>query len=327
MHLVVAHAEPQSSAQWAAELRREFPQALVTQWPAGAQGPGHAALAASEARSTAGAPRADYAVGWQPPADFFARNPGLRAFFSAAAGVDHLLLHPGLPPSLPLVRLEDAGMGRQMAAYCCHEVVRLFYRYAEYEALQREGRWQELPLQARRDFAVGIFGMGVLGREVARALLGMGFRVLGHSRTARAVADVECSHGDAALPGFLAQCRVLILMAPLTAETRDLVDADFLSKLPAGAWLVNVARGALVVEPALLDALASGRLAGATLDVFRTEPLPSGHAFWSHPRIRITPHVAAVTLVDEGAQQVADKIRRLERGEPVGGVVERGRGY
>ena len=309
MRIVVAHPQADARRRWIAGLRTALPQYDVL---------------ASDDPAAAGA---DYAVGWKLAPGFFDSQTRLKALFAAGAGVDQLLEHPGLPAQLPVVRLEDAGMARQMAAYCCHEVARIFYRYGEYEAQQRDARWQELPVASLADFTVGLLGFGVLGSQVASALRGFGFRVIGHSRTEKSADGVQTYHGSGAMPAFLARCRVLILMAPLTAETRGLVDARALAQLPPGAWLINVARGPLVVEEDLLAAIDSGRLAGATLDVFHTEPLPSGHPFWRHPRIRVTPHIAAVTLVEESAAQVADKLRRLERGEAIGGVIDRHRGY
>jgi glyoxylate/hydroxypyruvate reductase A len=266
-------------------------------------------------------------VAWKPPVGFFDRVGDLRAVFCAGAGVDTLLAQPDLPPTLAVYRLEDAGMARQMAEFCAHEVYRLYHRRAEYEAQQREGLWRELPSPRRRDFAIGVLGLGVLGGSIATTLAASGYRVLGHARGARRLEGVEGFAGAAGLPSFLAACRVLILAAPLTPETTDLIDGRRLALLPRGAWLVNVARGALVVDEALLAALDSDHLAGATLDVFRTEPLPIGHPFWRHPKIRITPHVAAVTLVGPGARQVAEKLRALEAGDEAGGRIDRVRGY
>ncbi|MBP6817330.1 MAG: glyoxylate/hydroxypyruvate reductase A, partial [Burkholderiaceae bacterium] len=161
----------------------------------------------------------------------------------------------------------------------------------------------------------------------ARRLAAMGFAVSGFARSPHRIDGVNCLHGALQWPVFLAGCDVLILMAPLTAQTRGLIDERALAALPAGAWLINVARGALVDEAALLAALDSGPIAGATLDVFQHEPLPAGHAFWQHPKIRLTPHVAAQTLIAPSARQVADKILRLQQGESVSGIVNRQRGY
>lgn len=306
--IVLVHPDPRVGERWSEALRALLPGADVRRWPADCAD-------------------AEYAIGWRPPDDFFAAAPALRAFFSMGAGVDHLIGNPGLPAALPLVRLEDAGMGAQMVEYCCHEVIGAYRRFADYDAQQRRGEWRTLGLPPRREFEVGVLGLGVLGTQVARAIASFGYPVLGHARTRRDVDGVRCFAGDAELPGFLARCRVLVVMAPLTDDTRDLLDARRLAMLPRGAWLVNVARGAIVVDDALVAALDAGHLAGATLDVFREEPLPPEHAFWRHPRIRLTPHVSAVTLVRESAAQVAGKIRRLQRGEPVSGVVDRAAGY
>lgn len=309
IRIVVTHPEPGASEHWVAALRERLPDAEVSAWR-----PGAAVIA-------------DYAVGWQPPDDFFARQPGLRAFFSAAAGVDHLLRHPGLPATLPLIRLEDAGMAAQMAEYCLHEVVALRRRRDGYAAQQRAASWRELPVEPREAWPIGVFGLGVLGSRVAQAIAAYGFPVRGYSQRRHAVERVACFDASHGLREFMSGCRVLILMAPLTPATADLFDLERLGWLPGGAWLINVARGGLLVESALLDAIDRGRLAGATLDVFRDEPLPPAHPFWRHPKIRITPHVAAVTLVEESADQVVAKLRAIERGATVGGIIDRRRGY
>jgi glyoxylate/hydroxypyruvate reductase A len=162
---------------------------------------------------------------------------------------------------------------------------------------------------------------------VARALSDFGYHVRGYSRSPKSVEGVQCFDDSHGLRSFLAGCQVLILLAPHTPDTQDLFDAERLGWLPRGAWLINVARGPLVVDEALLAAIDSGQLGGATLDVFREEPLPAEHPFWGHPGVRITPHSSALTLPDLSARQVADKIAALERGEPVSGLVVRERGY
>lgn len=308
LRIAITHPEAEARDRWCAALSALLPQARVEGWQPGAE-------------------PADYAVGWYPESGFFAGQPRLRALFSAGAGVDHLLRHPDLPAALPVVRLEDAGMAEQMVEYCLHEVLRLQRRVPDYEALQREGRWQELRALRRDELEVGVFGLGVLGAQVARAFAALGYPVRGYSRSPKAIEGVNCFDEARGLRAFLEGCRVLVLLAPLTPDTRDLFDGQRLACLPEGAWLVNVARGALVVDEALLAALDSGRLAGATLDVFREEPLPAAHRFWTHPGVRITPHVSAVTLPEISARQVASKIAALERGQPVSGLVLRDRGY
>ncbi|HVL57217.1 MAG TPA: NAD(P)-dependent oxidoreductase, partial [Burkholderiaceae bacterium] len=211
--------------------------------------------------------------------------------------------------------------------YCCHRVFALYRRYDEYADQQARREWRELLPVPRDRFGVGVLGLGVLGSAIAGTLSGFGYRVRGFARTRHELAGVETFAGDGQWPQFLGGCQVLIVVAPLTPQTQNLLDRRSLSMLPRGAHLINVARGGLIVDQDLLALLDEGHLGGATLDVFRTEPLPADHRFWSHPRIRITPHIAAVTLVEEAASQVARQIDQLERGERPTGLVDRQRGY
>jgi len=257
---------------------------------------------------------------------------GLRAIFNLGAGVDALLAleraHPGtLPRHVPLVRLEDSGMAQQMIEYVTHAVLRYLRRFDEYDALQRERRWQVLDAHPRASFVVAVLGLGVLGTQVARALAALGLPVRGYSRSPKRIDGIETFAGDEALDACLDGAKVLVNLLPSTPATDGLLCARTFARLAPGAYLINVARGAHLVEADLLDALASGRIAAATLDVFQHEPLPADHPFWQTPRITITPHSSAETLRDEAVEQIAAKIRAFERGEPVGGIVDYARGY
>jgi glyoxylate/hydroxypyruvate reductase A len=196
-----------------------------------------------------------------------------------------------------------------------------------YAAQQREGLWRPRPLIEKPSFGIGFLGFGVLGNAVAKGLLPFGFPLYAWSRTRKASAGVISYAGIAELDEFLAKSHVLVCLLPATADTTSLLDRAALTALPRGAHVVNVARGGIIVEEDLISLLDNGHLAGATLDVFRDEPLPPQHPFWRHPRITLTPHVSAVTQVGDSIAQVAAKIRRLERGESVTGVVDRARGY
>jgi glyoxylate/hydroxypyruvate reductase A len=218
-------------------------------------------------------------------------------------------------------------MAGQMADYVSHAVLRYFRRFDDYERQARQGVWKPLPPRLKSEFTVGVLGLGKLGVPVLRMLRQLGFPVRGWSRTAKDLPGVECFAGMEALDEFLAGTRVLVSLLPLTPETSNLLDRARLSALPQGAYLVNVARGAQVAEPDLLALIRSGHIAGATLDVFRHEPLPAPHPFWSEPRITITPHISALTLRDEAVRQIADKIALLERGESIHDIVDRKRGY
>ena len=218
-------------------------------------------------------------------------------------------------------------MADQMADYVTQAVLNAYREQAAYAAQQRDALWQQRPHVPKRSFGVGILGLGLLGQAVAAALAPYGFPLLGWSRDRKTVAGVESFAGAAELRAFLARTRVLVCLLPSTPQTRDLVDRARLMQLPRGAFLVNIARGELVVDADLISVLDAGHLAGATLDVFREEPLPPGHPFWHHPRITLTPHVAAATLVEDSVAQIAAKIRRIEQGLPISGVVDRVRGY
>lgn len=292
---------------WLAGLRAALPLARVEAW-------------------APGAPPADYAVVWAPPQVFLDEQAGLKALFNIGAGVD-ALLQRRLPPGVRIVRLDDAGMSVQMAEYVCHAVIRHFREFDGYEGDVRQGRWSYRKPRDRLDFPVGVMGLGVLGSRVAQALRAFEFPVNGWSRSPRSIDGVRGFAGDGALPSFLAASQVLVNLLPLTPDTRDILNLANLSRLRPGGYLINVARGAHLVEEDLLALLDSGHLAGATLDVFRTEPLPVGHPFWGHPAITVTPHTSARTLRDESIAQIAGKIAALERGEPVAGVVDPARGY
>ena len=290
-----------------------------------------AALAAClpEASVHAGprAPACDYAVVWQPPADLFERQRRLKALFSLGAGVNGLLAMPSLPRDVPLVRMEDGGMAAQMVEYALYVALHQLRRFPEYRRDQSQARWAPQQARARSDFTIGVLGLGVLGGAVARALADFGFAVCGWSRSARAVPGVQCRHGAPGLDDVLARSQLLMLFLPLTGATDGLLDRERLAQLPAGAAVVNLSRGELVDEDALLEALDAGHLGAAYLDVFVQEPLPPDHPFWRHPRIHVTPHVAALTDTRVACLQVAGKIRRLEAGEPISGVVDRLCGY
>ncbi|MDO9483893.1 MAG: NAD(P)-dependent oxidoreductase, partial [Hydrogenophaga sp.] len=211
--------------------------------------------------------------------------------------------------------------------YVCHAVIRHFREFDGYEADVKAGKWSYRKPRDRKDFAVGVMGLGVLGERVARALRVFDFPVHGWSRTPKAIEGVFTHSGEVGLETFLSASRVLVNLLPLTPDTQDILNRQTLGRLQPGGYLINVARGAHLVDADLLALLDSGHLAGATLDVFRTEPLPPEHPFWQHPQITLTPHTSARTLRDESIAQIAGKIRALEAGQPIAGVVDAIRGY
>jgi glyoxylate/hydroxypyruvate reductase A len=295
---------------WARDFANALPQAEAVLWQEGQL-----------------VERCDYAVIWAPSPALLDQLKHVKAIFLMGAGVDALLKFGDALPEVPIVRLGDAGMAEQMVEYVAHAVLRYFRRFDDYEQQARLGVWNPLPLRVKSEFTVGVLGLGKLGAQVARALRQLGFPVRGWSRTAKDLPGVECFAGMETLDEFLAGTQVLVSLLPLTPETNNLLDRAHLSKLPQGAYLINVARGAQVAEPDLMALIRAGHIAGATLDVFRNEPLPAPHPFWNEPRITITPHISALTLREEAVRQIADKIMLLERGETVADIVDRNQGY
>jgi glyoxylate/hydroxypyruvate reductase A len=269
----------------------------------------------------------DYAVLWNPSAGLLAQLDTVKAVFLMGAGADAVLKFGDALPDVPIVRLGDAGMALQMAEYVAYATLRYFRRFDEYEEQARHGLWSPLPPYAKEDFTVGVMGLGKLGLRVVETMRGFGFPVRGWSRTPKDIQGVECYAGMEALDAFLGGTRVLVSLLPLTNETSNLLDRRRLSTLPQGAYVINVARGAQVAEPDLLALIRAGHIAGATLDVFRNEPLPAPHPFWDEPRITITPHISAVTIRAEAVRQIAEKIAAFEAGQPVDDIVDRNLGY
>lgn len=304
---IVYFSADQDHARWVPELRAALPEADVCEW-------------------TSGAPLADYAVVWKPTQQLLDEQTQLKAIFNTGAGVD-ALMQLRLPPEVPLIRLDDAGMSVQMAEYVCHAVIRHFRELDGYEADMDQGKWSFRKPRSRLDFPVGILGLGVLGERVARAVAQFDFPVNGWSRTPKQVPGVRCFHGDAQLDAFLSATRIVACLLPLTDDTRNILDARRLALLRPQGYVINVARGAHIVDADLLAALDSGHLAGATLDVFRVEPLPASHPFWQHPHITLTPHTSARTLRSESVAQISAKIRAMENGQRVAGQVDPLRGY
>ncbi|RJX33055.1 MAG: glyoxylate/hydroxypyruvate reductase A [Oxalobacter sp.] len=306
---VIYYNEGEDNAFWLAGLRAALPQAEFRLWLPGDEAP------------------ADYALVWDPPKNMLAGRKGLKAIVNLGAGVDKLLQMGDALPDVPILRLEDAGMAVQMAEYATYAVLRHFRRFDEYDRQAQRHEWQFLPSNNKRDFTVGIMGLGAIGKRIAQSLLHFGFPVRGWSRTRKAIQGVHCFAGTDGLEDFLQDVRALICVLPLTAETTSILNQKTFNKLAFGAYLINIARGKHLVEDDLLAALSSGRIAGATLDVFQEEPLPPGHPFWSDPRIAITPHMAGETFRDDTVRQVVEKLHALERGEAISGIVNRKNGY
>lgn len=268
----------------------------------------------------------DIALVWNPPQGLLKGFNRLKLIISLGMGIDHLLQDPTLP-QVPIVRLVDDSIVTQIGQYISWAVLQQHRSFSVYQHLQQKQRWQPLPLTDTTTCAIGILGLGVLGQHTANVLSTLGFPVLGWSRTAKALHGIRCFHGSQGLSNMLAQSSILVCLLPLTKATQGIINAATLAKLPQGAYVINCGRGAHLVEEDLIKTLDCGHIAGATLDVFRREPLPPQHPFWSHPKIRVTPHIAGITNPCTAAPQVIENIRRIRANQPLLHPVDRNLGY
>ncbi|SON53645.1 Glyoxylate/hydroxypyruvate reductase A [Hartmannibacter diazotrophicus] len=272
-----------------------------------------------------------HALVWKPQAGLLKSLPHLETVFSIGAGVDYLMDDPTLP-DVTVVRVVDADLTARMTEWVVLQVLLQHRRQRLYDAQQRQRLWRAHSQVAARDVRVGIMGVGVLGQDAARALTMLGFDVAGWSRTPKTIEGLATYDGDAGLDAFLARTDILVVLLPLTDETRGILNAALFAKLAkdgplGGAVLINAGRGGLQVEADIIPALERGDLIAASLDVFQTEPLPETSPLWDDERIVITPHVAAESDPRAIARYVAGQIRAAARGEPLKNVVDRRRGY
>ena len=269
----------------------------------------------------------DYALVWRPPPGLLANLPNLKLIFSVGAGVDSLIEDTTLPAGVPVVRMVDQGLTEGMTEYVVWQVLNRHRRAALYRQDQQARRWRPRHVRLARNRRIGVLGLGEIGRDAACMLAALRFQVFGWSRTPKSLSGVECHHGKDGLEAVAREAEILVCLLPLTAETAGILNRDLFDLMPRGAYLINAARGGHLVETDLLAALADGRLVGASLDVFQTEPLPKDHPFWAHPDITITPHDASLTSPTSGVRSIAGAIACHEAGRPVPNVVDPNLGY
>jgi glyoxylate/hydroxypyruvate reductase len=267
-----------------------------------------------------------YALTWKPPAGFFAAFPNLALVVNLGAGVDSLVARDDLP-DVPIARLSDGGMVSLMSSYVLFSVIRYAREIPAFERAQRRHEWKYVHPRPLSAIKVGVLGLGELGSAAAASLAQIGFDVTGWARTQKAIPGVHCMAGRAALDEVLSGNEIVVILLPLTPDTRGLIGARELALLPRGAKLINAARGAIVDEEALMDALRSGQVAEATLDALTVEPLPREHPFWGMENVLITPHVASITVPEEAARDVVESIRRVRAGGAPLHAVDPRRGY
>ncbi len=307
---ILFRSTPAATARWRPLLARLLPEHEIRYWPEIGD---RAAI--------------EYALVWQPEPGLLASLPNLKLIVGLGAGVDHLLVDPLLPKAVPIVRLVDPYMTDAMSEYVTLSVLRLHRQDLDYLAQQRAGIWEEREQKNAAERPVGILGFGTLGRDAGKKLKALGFDVAGWSRGQKEIAGFASYAGPAGLDAMLARSEILVCLLPLTAETMGILNAAAFARLPRGAGLVNAGRGGHLVEADLIPALDAGQLSGAVLDVVGEEPLPAAHPFWHHPRIILTPHIAAETHPPTAAPIIREAIRRCAAGLPVENQVDFARGY
>ena len=270
----------------------------------------------------------EFALVWDPPPGELQRCRNLKVIFSLGAGVDDVLdPDPYLPADVPVARLTDDSLARQMTEYVIYTVLHFHRGMPAFAQMRSERRWVTLPAMEPGDRRVGVMGTGVIGGAAAHHLAVLGFDVLGWTRRPRRIENVRGFHGREQLTAFLEQTDILVCVLPLTAQTHGIINTQTLSALPPGAYVINVARGGHVVDADLLAALDRGHIAGAALDCFNEEPLPPEHPYWAHPKVLLTPHIAGEGVVRSMTAHIAENIVRSREGRDLIGLVDREAGY
>lgn len=298
--------------QWRDNLKRELPDLNFYVWPED-QDVDKSSI--------------DYVLVWKPANGVIKQFPNLKAILSLGAGIDGITCDPELPEDKPIVRLVDNSLSQGMTQFAVYWAIHFHRDLDKYLNFEKQKNWTQLPQVDAAHRRVGILGLGELGQAVGKALVDLQFDVAGWARSPKSIDGITSYHGQQGLSDFLKETEILICLLPLTSETEGILNADLFAQLPKGAVLINLARGRHLVEDDLVAALASDQISAAVLDVFHTEPLPASHPFWEHPKITVTPHIAALTFPHSGARYVADNIRRIERGETPLNLIDLKKGY
>ena len=310
MPVVLFHSHHDSPEDWGVALRERVPDLDFRVWP------------------DVGDPEEiEFALIWNLPPGSLVPMLNLKCVCSLGQGVDHVFLDQDLPPGVWVMRIVDPWMAQAMSEWVLLNVLRFHRQGPEYEEFQRQGLWRVLPPPETSERRVGVLGLGALGGDAASKICNLGFDTAGWSRTPKLIGGVESFHGEDQLVPFLNRTDILCCLLPLTPSTSGIINANTLAALPQGAFVINSGRGQHVVDEDLLASLDSGHIAGASLDVFHQEPLPSDHLYWGHPRVQIWPHVSAQTNAGSGAAQVADAILKVHGGKEPENLVDREQQY
>ncbi len=311
MTVIALHLPEMIPQWWMDALFEGLPEHTLKKWPKEIDDPAEVS----------------YVITLKPEPNSLAEYPNLKAIFATSAGVDHFIEDSTLPSDVPLCRLTNPELSARMSEYVLFHILRFHRHHDAYQVSQKEHKWSPIQQVAASDVTVGIMGLGALGLDAARKLINVGFQVQSWSRTQKQEKGIKSFTGKDELPTFLNSSEFVVCFLPLTDQTRGLLNKHTLAMLPDNAVIINVGRGACLVDEDLIDALDTGKLRGAVLDVFAKEPLPEDHPFWSHPKVTMTPHVSTVTHPRMLGPNVRENIQRIENGKPPLNVIDRTVGY
>jgi glyoxylate/hydroxypyruvate reductase A len=266
----------------------------------------------------------EFVLAWNPPKGLWQTLPNVKAISSFGAGIDGLMKHEALP-EVPIARIVDPQLANDMALYILGQILNFKLRLNEYQTKQNNKLWK--PKRAHNASKVGILGLGQLGTKTAQLLTINGFTVSGWSRTQKNINGISCFYGDEGLVEMVSQIDFLVCLLPLTEHTKDILNYKLFQNLPSNACIINVARGEHLNEYDLLLALQNNEISTAILDVFKTEPLPQDHPFWSHPKIIITPHASALTSIDTVVEQITKNYQCMIKEAPLINLIDSKLGY
>lgn len=264
---------------------------------------------------------------WNPPEGIYQQYPNLKVVASMGAGIKHITKDTTIPDNVVVTKVNDPLLRRDLSVFVLGLCLNYMRRFTLYAAYQQQKIWKPRSYKRPEDLTVGIMGVGAIGREIGKTLADNGFAVTGWSRTPKQLAYMQTFHGDDQRKEFLTTADILVCVLPLTPETQGVLNAELFDTLPEKAYLINVGRGAELVEEDLLQALDKGQLSGAALDVFQEEPLPQDHPFWGNDKILITPHTASTTDAKSVSKKVLENYEHMKKGEPLEDVIDVKRGY
>lgn len=298
-----------NQAAWIKELRAQAPDIEIYIWP-----------------EVPDPSKVEFIATWSYEDLDYHAFPNLKCISSLAAGVDHLQLNR-IPAEISVTRIVDPMMRVQMSEYVILAVLNYRRHLLEYKQQQTAQKWEKIPEIDMNNLTVGIMGIGNFGMDAALKLKILGYPVIGWGRSAKTSEKIPIFIGEKELKNFLACANILVCFLPMTPETKNILNLKTLSMLPKGAYIINVARGALLVDEDLIALLDDHHLIGACLDVFREEPLPKNHPFWIHPKIIITPHMSSNPIIQTTLQQIINNYHRAQAGEKILNEIDRVRGY